>query len=256
MVRLKLVVLGIIVFILGGIVFIGFTTRWGKITELDKPNPPMQKLDSVSTLLCQEVMWGHVHTGYDAFTNKYGTKGWSKIDPENNNVSITVLNNKITLNNTKHANLDGEFTLQSNQSDSQITGANAQRSILIDKNNGQVIVNIIYDFANGVGSDSVVYSCRSVGKTDPISLLSDIPEVKLINQKIAQVGHKTEFLTESISGNLTTIEYAEDAVDHQTRIATFLVNIDSGEIMIYDVVANKNITLAEWQAQVRKTWKF
>jgi len=137
------------------------------------------------------------------------------------------------------------------------------KTLIINKSNGIVILTNNYtgwfsEESEGVRSE--VYSCKETSgplfTKDALELLEAIPEIGLIRKEVEKAGRKTVITTDGKDGTKVTVSFTEDAEDHLSRIATFVVDEATGLIQIYDVTTNQNISLADWQKQVRQSWGF
>jgi hypothetical protein len=90
-----------------------------------------------------------------------------------------------------------------------------------------------------------------------IGILDAIPEIQTIKKAVIKAGNNPFFQFENLKGEMVTISLHEDVTGQpQTnRIETFNVNLATGEITIYDVVNNTNISYDEWKKTVADRFK-
>jgi hypothetical protein len=148
--------------------------------------------------------------------------------------------------------------------------------LLLDKTKG--ILSISVNESSWFGDESVggyneVYTCREVRQdilsgsrglpevdlySQAISKLDQITEIDKIKQKVFQAGRKPFYTNEGIRDKIVSISlresFPEDA--HTTRIDTFNVGLDSGVIMVEDVVSGGQISLEDWKLKTNQSWGF
>jgi hypothetical protein len=80
-----------------------------------------------------------------------------------------------------------------------------------------------------------------------------LPEVKEMAAQISRQGAKpftrVELEGGGPSSSAYTIYFGEDHKTHTVRRETFIVDRKTGNVSVYDVVADKNLSLAEWRSK-------
>lgn len=90
-----------------------------------------------------------------------------------------------------------------------------------------------------------------------VKMLQEIPEIQIIENAVIKNGRNTSFSSAGgENGDIVTVLLFEGGFPdkHTTRIDTFMVNIKTNEIQIYDAtsVPNKNLSLDEWKKTVKE----
>lgn len=85
-----------------------------------------------------------------------------------------------------------------------------------------------------------------------IAILQENKSIQYIQGIVIDRGRKAYLEKQSEKDNVVEISLIEDGFPdkHTTRIDTFQVNVETGEIQVVNMVNNKNISLDEWAAEV------
>ncbi len=97
---------------------------------------------------------------------------------------------------------------------------------------------------------------NTVNYDKAVKILQAVPEIQIIENAVIKNGRNTSFSSAGgENGDIVTVLLFEGGFpdQHTTRIDTFMVNVKTNEIQVYDAtsVPNKNLSLEEWKKTVK-----
>lgn len=121
---------------------------------------------------------------------------------------------------------------------------------------GQYVYHITASTASSdkeIGDIVATFKFVTTAQSDKaVALLQENTSIQYIQRVIANGGTKAYLEPQNEKGDVAEVNLIEGNFpdNHTTRIDTFMVNVKTGEILVYDVANNKNISLKNWGTNI------